>query len=90
MFFIIRIIFDSLNVEYQYYWVGFEDESSEGNWQWINGRRTSTEETALWANGEPSGGRDRNCAYISVVNLFMLSYPCPGLSSLYALCQKPM
>ncbi len=41
------------------WWVGFNDQTYEGNWRWASG---DTVTFTNWASGEPNGGEGENCA----------------------------
>lgn len=45
-----------------YYWIGLNDESSEGNYTWLNGESVSY---TNWAASEPNGSVSENAAFLN-------------------------
>jgi hypothetical protein len=74
------------------WWLGFTDDSSEGNWQWED---SSTVGFENWCANEPNNGHGGECVDTSIENCAMLNwgaggcwndYPC-ACDQMYYICE---
>ena len=64
------------------FWIGANDEASEGSWTWADG---STFDYSVWGDGQPNGGDQENCGYVSSGVLTWQDYSCA--TSLIYVCE---
>ena len=58
-----------LSISSDYYWIGLNDQETEGRWVWLNGEE-ATRQTAMWGSGEPNNlGSGQDCGTIYTNNL---------------------
>ena len=74
------------------WWLGFNDEGSEGNWEWED---SSTVGFENWCSDEPNNSHGRECVPITEENCAMLNwqadgcwndYPC-ACDTMYYICE---
>ena len=66
------------------YWIGLNDQTTEGRWVWLNGEE-ATSQTALWSSNQPNGGSREDCGVILTNNL---GYDGSCNSAFHAVCEK--
>ena len=78
---LVKISFASANPDW-WWWVGYNDKETEGNFVWSDGTQTSV---VGWETGEPNGGSNENCVFIRLGTMSFFDFTCEN--TLFFICK---